>query len=85
MLVMVCIEKIYNTVQGLRPMLLMVVVQMAVTRLNVFYKLAANDGMSLTVLVAYQMITKKLHVLVIFYKLAAMGTELLTCHLFSVH
>ncbi|KAA8536508.1 hypothetical protein F0562_028986 [Nyssa sinensis] len=51
---MASMAKICNTVQGLKPTLLMVVVQFIVTGLNIFYKLAANDGMSMRVLVAYR-------------------------------
>ncbi|KAL2477502.1 WAT1-related protein [Forsythia ovata] len=46
--------KICDTVQGLKPTIMMVGVQMALTGVNIFYKLAANDGMSLKVLVAYR-------------------------------
>ncbi|KAL2454809.1 WAT1-related protein [Abeliophyllum distichum] len=47
-------RKICDTVQGLKPTIMMVAVQMALTGVNIFYKLAANDGMSLKVLVAYR-------------------------------
>ncbi|XP_052203921.1 WAT1-related protein At1g68170-like [Diospyros lotus] len=47
-------RKIWNTIHGLRPAMLMVVVQATFAGVNVFYKLAANDGMSLRVLVAYR-------------------------------
>ncbi|KAM4098166.1 hypothetical protein ACJW30_07G056300 [Castanea mollissima] len=39
---------------GLKPTILMVVVQFAFAGVNVFYKLAANDGMNLRVIVAYR-------------------------------
>ncbi|TKY71292.1 WAT1-related protein [Spatholobus suberectus] len=45
-----------NVVQGLKPVLLMVVVQIAFAGVNVFYKLAVNDGMSLRVVVAYRFV-----------------------------
>lgn len=47
-------KDIGNVVQGLKPTLLMVVVQIAFTGLYVLLKLAADDGMSLTVLTAYR-------------------------------
>ncbi|CAL0309532.1 unnamed protein product [Lupinus luteus] len=45
-----------NLVHGLKPALLMVVVQIANAWVNVMYKLAVNDGMSLRVVVAYRYI-----------------------------
>ncbi|KAA8536507.1 hypothetical protein F0562_028985 [Nyssa sinensis] len=51
---MASMGKICNTVHGLKPTLLMVVVQLVMAGMNIFYKLAANDGMSLRVLVAYR-------------------------------
>lgn len=45
-----------NVVQGLKPVLLMVMVQIAFTGLNLFYKIAVNDGMSLRVAVAYRFV-----------------------------
>uniref|UniRef100_A0A5B6YH78 WAT1-related protein n=1 Tax=Davidia involucrata TaxID=16924 RepID=A0A5B6YH78_DAVIN len=47
-------SKICNIIHGLKPAMLMVVVQTILAGVNVFYKLAANDGMSLRVLVAYR-------------------------------
>ncbi|XP_059653384.1 WAT1-related protein At1g68170-like [Cornus florida] len=47
-------ERICNAVHGLKPVMMMVVVNMAMAGVNVLYKLAANDGMSLRVLVAYR-------------------------------
>ncbi|KVI04595.1 hypothetical protein Ccrd_017086 [Cynara cardunculus var. scolymus] len=44
---MVNVRKIYDVIHGLKPVLLMVVVQATLAGLNVFYKLAVNDGMSL--------------------------------------
>ncbi|XP_059651115.1 WAT1-related protein At1g68170-like [Cornus florida] len=46
--------KICNAIHGLKPTMMMVVVQMAYAGMNIFYKLAANDGMSMRVLVAYR-------------------------------
>ncbi|KAE9591871.1 hypothetical protein Lal_00039081 [Lupinus albus] len=45
-----------NLVHGLKPAILMVVVQIANAWVNVMYKLAVNDGMSLRVVVAYRYI-----------------------------
>ncbi|KAG8368734.1 hypothetical protein BUALT_Bualt15G0076800 [Buddleja alternifolia] len=47
-------EKICNSIHGLKPTLIMVLVQTILSLVNVGYKLAANDGMSLSVLVAYR-------------------------------
>lgn len=46
--------KIGNVVQGLKPMMLMVAVQVSYVGANVLYKLAINDGMSLRVVIAYR-------------------------------
>ncbi|CAN6558538.1 unnamed protein product [Malus baccata var. baccata] len=48
--------RICNALHGLKPVLLMVVVQFAFAGVNVLYKLAANDGMNLRILVAYRFI-----------------------------
>ncbi|KAL9448175.1 hypothetical protein AB3S75_015614 [Citrus x aurantiifolia] len=48
--------QICNLIHGLKPALTMVVVQVAFAGVNVFYKLAANNGMSLRVIVAYRFI-----------------------------
>jgi len=45
-----------NVVQGLKPTLLMVMVQIAFAGVNVLYKLAVNDGMSLRIVVAYRFV-----------------------------
>ncbi|XVE67508.1 hypothetical protein DITRI_Ditri08aG0166700 [Diplodiscus trichospermus] len=45
-----------NLVHGLKPPFLMVVVQVIVAGINVMYKLASNDGMSLKIVVAYRFI-----------------------------
>ncbi|XP_015943432.1 WAT1-related protein At1g68170 [Arachis duranensis] len=44
-----------NVLSGLKPVILMVLVQVAFTAVNVFYKLAINDGMSVKVLTAYRL------------------------------
>lgn len=43
-----------NLFEGLKPAILMVVVQVVIGGVNIFYKLAALDGMSLRILVAYR-------------------------------
>ncbi|XVE94009.1 hypothetical protein REPUB_Repub01dG0243400 [Reevesia pubescens] len=48
--------QIINILHGLKPAMLMVVVQIVFAGVNVLYKLAANDGMSLRVIVAYRFI-----------------------------
>ncbi|CAN0881341.1 WAT1-related protein At1g68170 [Linum grandiflorum] len=45
-----CKEKI----EGLKPAFLMVLVQISLAVVNIFYKLAANDGMILKIIVAYR-------------------------------
>ncbi|KAL0375960.1 UNVERIFIED_CONTAM: WAT1-related protein [Sesamum calycinum] len=47
-------EKACDVVQGLKPTIMMVCVQIVFAGVSVFYKLAANDGMSLQVLIAYR-------------------------------
>ncbi|KAK7246807.1 hypothetical protein RIF29_41677 [Crotalaria pallida] len=47
---------IRKVMQGLKPALLMVVVQIAFASANVLYKFAINDGMSVGVLTAYRLI-----------------------------
>lgn len=47
---------IRQVVQGLKPALLMLMVQISYASLNVFYKLATNNGMSVKVLTAYRLI-----------------------------
>jgi hypothetical protein len=49
-------ENLCNVVQGLKPTLLMVMVQMTFAGVNVLYKLAVNDGMNLRIVVAYRFI-----------------------------
>ncbi|XP_022762248.1 WAT1-related protein At1g68170-like [Durio zibethinus] len=48
--------QIINILHGLKPAMLMVVVQVLYAGVNVLCKLAANDGMSLRILVAYRFI-----------------------------
>lgn len=45
-----------NVMQGLKPTLLMVMAQITFAGVNVLYKLAVNDGMSLRIVVAYRLI-----------------------------
>ncbi|KAI9178535.1 hypothetical protein LWI28_027638 [Acer negundo] len=44
-----------EALKAVKPVMEMVVVQIAYAGMNIFYKLAANDGMNLRVLVAYRM------------------------------
>ncbi|WCJ29869.1 nodulin MtN21 /EamA-like transporter family protein [Euphorbia peplus] len=45
---------ICEALQGLKPVILMILSQMILAGMNIFYKLAANDGMSMRILVAYR-------------------------------
>ncbi|KAL1807551.1 hypothetical protein ACET3Z_024541 [Daucus carota] len=47
-------EKLSVAPNGLKPTLVMIVVQMSFSAMNIFYKLAAMDGMNLNILVAYR-------------------------------
>lgn len=49
-------REIGKVVDGLKPALLMLVVQIALASVNVLYKLAINDGMSVRVVTAYRLI-----------------------------
>ncbi|KAI4296297.1 hypothetical protein L6164_036265 [Bauhinia variegata] len=49
-------KDIWNVVNGLKPAMLMVVVQITFSSVNVIYKLAINDGMSVRVATAYRLI-----------------------------
>ncbi|XP_057431623.1 WAT1-related protein At1g68170-like [Lotus japonicus] len=49
-------KNIGNVVQGLKPTLVMVGVQIAMAGVNVLLKLAVNDGMNLTVVTAYRFV-----------------------------
>lgn len=46
--------RICNGLHGLKPTLLMILAQTIIAGLNVFYKLASNDGMNLQILVGYR-------------------------------
>lgn len=46
---------ICNVLHGLKPVMLMVVVQIAYSAVNVLYKLAFNDGMTVRVATAYRL------------------------------
>ncbi|THG21316.1 WAT1-related protein At1g25270-like [Camellia sinensis] len=48
--------KIANTIHGLKPAMMMAVVQVALAGVNVFYKLASSIGMSMSVLIAYRFV-----------------------------
>ncbi|XP_073026930.1 WAT1-related protein At1g68170-like isoform X4 [Primulina eburnea] len=48
--------RLCDSMHGLKPTIMMVAVQVALTGVNVFYKLAANNRMSMRVLVAYRLI-----------------------------
>lgn len=56
MMMMTKMKNTCNAVQGLKPTLLMVLVQIAFAGVNVLYKLAVNDGMNLRVVVAYRFV-----------------------------
>ena len=47
-------KDIGNVVQGLKPALVMVAVQVPFAGVNVLYKLALNDGMSFRGIIAYR-------------------------------
>ncbi|KAL8540651.1 hypothetical protein ACS0TY_002044 [Phlomoides rotata] len=51
---MVYWAKISNILHGSKPTLLMILVQITLTIVNIGYKLALNDGMPISVLVAYR-------------------------------
>lgn len=46
---------IRQVVQGLKPALMMVMVQISFASVNVLYKLAINDGMNVKVPIAYRL------------------------------
>lgn len=46
----------FNALHDLKPLMLMLVVQFSSTGVNVFYKLAANDGMDTRLIIAYRFI-----------------------------
>ncbi|WCJ29865.1 nodulin MtN21 /EamA-like transporter family protein [Euphorbia peplus] len=43
-----------EALQGLKPVFLMILAQIILAGMNIFYKLAVNDGMSMRVLIAYR-------------------------------
>ncbi|CAI8591479.1 unnamed protein product [Vicia faba] len=49
-------DNICNVLHGLKPTLLMLMVQIAFAGVNILYKLAVNDGMNLRIVVAYRFI-----------------------------
>ncbi|KAK6916117.1 hypothetical protein RJ641_018978 [Dillenia turbinata] len=49
------VNSMRNFVDGMRPALVMVLVQIILAGVNVLYKLAANNGISLKVMVAYRL------------------------------
>ncbi|XP_045817799.1 WAT1-related protein At1g68170-like [Trifolium pratense] len=53
---MMMMENLCNVMQGLKPTLLMIMVQIAFAGVNLLYKLAVNDGMNLRIVVAYRFI-----------------------------
>ncbi|GMP64304.1 hypothetical protein CsSME_00025648 [Camellia sinensis var. sinensis] len=46
--------RIWNSIKELKAAMIMVVVQIAFAVVNIFYKMAANDGMKMTVFIAYR-------------------------------
>ncbi|KAK7400264.1 hypothetical protein VNO78_11467 [Psophocarpus tetragonolobus] len=48
-------NEVWKVVQDLKPVLLMVLVQIAYSSVNVLYKLAINDGMSIRIVTAYRL------------------------------
>ncbi|XP_054800505.1 WAT1-related protein At1g25270-like [Prosopis cineraria] len=49
-------EDLRKMMNGLKPVVLMVMVQIAFASVNVLYKLAANDGMSMRIATAYRLL-----------------------------
>ncbi|CAN4110622.1 unnamed protein product [Withania somnifera] len=47
-------EKIYNVVHGMRPLLLMIMGQMILAGMNIVFKLATSDGMTSSILIFYR-------------------------------
>ncbi|XP_047340147.1 WAT1-related protein At1g25270-like [Impatiens glandulifera] len=47
---------ISNVIEGLKPVILMIVVQASLAGINIFYKLAGANGMNLSVLIAYRFV-----------------------------
>jgi hypothetical protein len=48
-------EVIYNSLKGAIPVVLMVLSQVGYAAVNIMYKLAINDGMSMRVAAAYRL------------------------------
>ncbi|GAA0166921.1 hypothetical protein LIER_21971 [Lithospermum erythrorhizon] len=46
--------KLWNVVHGLRPILMMILIQILLAVLIILYKLASEDGMPMKVLTAYR-------------------------------
>lgn len=46
--------KICDKVHGLKPIIMMVFIQIGYAGMTLLYKLASNDGMSLRILIAYR-------------------------------
>jgi hypothetical protein len=53
---MIMMEKLCSVMHGLKPTLLMIMVQITFAGVNLLYKLAVNDGMNLRIVVAYRFI-----------------------------
>ncbi|KAK4742169.1 hypothetical protein SAY87_000170 [Trapa incisa] len=51
---MAAMQRVWNALHGMKAALVMVMAQCIGAGVNVFYKLAANDGMSLRIIVAYR-------------------------------
>lgn len=47
--------KLGDLLEGLKPAMVMIIVQIAFGGINIFYKLAKNDGMNVKIMVAYRM------------------------------
>ncbi|KAF5936740.1 hypothetical protein HYC85_024246 [Camellia sinensis] len=52
--IVVMMGRIWNSIKELKAAMIMVVVQITFDVVNIFYKMAANDGMKMTVLIAYR-------------------------------
>jgi hypothetical protein len=52
---MLKMKGIYNSLEGLKPIVLMVFVQIAYAAVNIIYKLVINDGLSMRVATAYRL------------------------------
>ena len=48
--------KLSHVVEGLKPAIVMVMLQAMISGVNAFYKLAKNDGMNTVIMVAYRYI-----------------------------